>query len=87
MTLGTIQRALLGVQQQQRRFERAADEVVRATLPGEPEQPPTGGASGDAPDLVQASTRLLSARQGLQACLAVADRADEMLGSVIDMLA
>jgi hypothetical protein len=78
MTLGVLQTALRGLQQNQRRFDRAADDVVRSTL-GTPAQ--------GAPDLLDASVRLLTARHGLEACLVAARSGDELLGSLIDVLA
>ena len=52
---------------------------MRATTVGQ-DLPPT-------PDLVDSAVRLMTARRGLEACLAVARTGDEMLGTVIDMLA
>ncbi len=79
MTIGVLNQALRGIQQNQRRFEIAASDVVRATTVGQ-DLPPT-------PDLVDSAVRLMTARRGLEACLAVARTGDEMLGTVIDMLA
>lgn len=79
MTLDALQTALGGLQQYQRRAERAADDVVRSSVDA-PEGAP-------ARDLVDAEARLLTARRGFEACLAVASTADEMLGTLIDTLA
>ncbi len=78
MTIGLIQNALQGLLNHQRRAERAADDVVRSTLA----EPGEGG-----PEYADAAVRLMTARRGFEASLAVARTADEMLGSVIDTLA
>ena len=79
MAIDVLNQALSGIQQNQRRFERAAGDVVRATTVGQD--------SLTAPDLVDSAVRLMTARRGLEACLVVARTGDEMLGTVIDMLA
>jgi len=79
MTLDALQTALGGLQHYQRRAERAADDVVRSSI-----AVPEGASSSD---LVDAAARLLTARRGFEACLAVASTADEMLGTLIDTLA
>ena len=78
MSIGILNEALLGVQQNQRRFQRAAHEVTVAA---------SEGPDPDAPDLDDAALRLMTARRGLEACLAVARTGDEMLGTIIDVLA
>lgn len=78
MPLGALNIALGGLQQYQRRAETAAGDVVRSTLAD-------GGPSAD--DLLDAEARLMTARRGFEACLAVARASDEMLGTVIDTLA
>lgn len=79
MTLDALHIALSGLQQHQRRADRATDDVARSGL----------GTTAGAPqaDLVGAEARLLSARRGFEACLVVARTADEMLGTLIDTLA
>ena len=93
MSIGILNRALLGIQQNQRRFELAADEVLSASTwgreaaaPRAPDPPPLPGAP-PSPDMAQATLHLITARRGLEASLAVARAADEMLGTVIDELA
>ncbi|MEZ4388801.1 MAG: flagellar basal body rod C-terminal domain-containing protein [Candidatus Krumholzibacteriia bacterium] len=78
MTIGVLQSALQGLHDNQRRAERAAQDTVRATL--DTAEPPDT-------DLADAAVRLMVARRGFEACLAVARAADEMLGTVIDVLA
>jgi len=80
MMIGVLHQAALGIQQNQRRFEQAADDIVRSTTSGADE-------SASAGDLAGAAVRLLTARRGLEACLAVARTGDELLGTVIDTLA
>jgi len=79
VTLDALHTALSGLQHYQRRAERAADDAVRSTV-AKPEGPPLD-------DPIDAEARLMNARRGFEACLAVADAADEMLGTVIDTLA
>ena len=79
MTIDAMNQALQGIQDSRRRFESAGGDVTRATT--------TDASEPDAPDLADASVRLLTARRGLEACLAVARSADEMVGKVIDTLA
>jgi hypothetical protein len=76
MTLGMIHTALQGLQANQRRFERAASDVVRTTA-----------GADDGPDPATAAVDLMRARRGFEACLAVASAGEEMLGRVIDELA
>lgn len=83
MTIGVLNQALLGIGHNQRRFERAAGDIVAATTVGQ--DPPADGPPP--PDLVDSAVRLMTARRGLEACLAVARTGDELLGTVIDMLA
>ena len=83
MTIGAMSHALLGIQQNQRRFERAADDVRRATTV---DQEAVSGSELQ-PDLTDAALCLLTARRGMEASLAVARSADEMLGTLIDVLA
>jgi hypothetical protein len=78
VTLGALNIALSGLQQYQRRAETAAGDVVRSTL---------AEAGSSAEDLLDAEVRLMTARRGFEACLAVARASDEMLGTVIDTLA
>lgn len=85
MTVGILNQALRGIQQNQRRFERAAGDVVRATTVGQ--EPPLEGVSEPPIDFADAAVRLMTARRGLEACLAVARSGDELLGTVIDVLA
>jgi len=76
MTIGMVQEALHGLQNNQRRAEQAAQDIVRA-----------GTGAEDAPDYPDAAVRLMTARRGFEACLAVARAGDEMIGTVIDQLA
>lgn len=76
MTLDMINTALQGLQANQRRFERAAGDVVRGTA-----------GADDGPDPATAAADLMRARRGFEACLAVASAGEEMLGRVIDELA
>ena len=82
MTIGVLNQAVLGIQRNQRRFERAAGDIVRSTTTG---QAPVGGVP--TPDYAESVVSLMTAQRGLEACLAVAKVGDEMLGTVIDMLA
>ncbi len=59
----------------QRRWDEAAERVVRATLDDE------GG------DLAGAAVGMLTARRGYEASLAVVRSRDRMLGTLIDTLA
>ena len=82
MTIGVLNEALLGIQRNQRRFERAAGDIVRSSTTG---QVPVAGAP--TPDYAESVVNLMTAQRGLEACLKVAQTGDEMLGTVIDMLA
>jgi hypothetical protein len=84
MSIGPMSEALRGIREYQRIFDRAAGDLSRAVTSGPP-APAAGAPSGDA--VVGASERLLRARHGLAACLAVARVGEETLGSVIDTLA
>jgi hypothetical protein len=88
--------ALRGIREYQRVFDRAAGDLSRAVTGGAPASPaagapdpdgrePAGAPAGD--PVVGATERLLRARHGLAACLAVARVGEETLGSVIDTLA
>jgi len=87
MTIGVLNQALRGMQQNQRRFERAAGDVVRATTVGQEPPAEVSPDAAPAPDLTDAAVRLMTARRGFEACLAVARTGDELLGTVIDVLA
>lgn len=79
MTIDAMHQARQGLQTNQRRFERAAGDVTRATT--------AEGSDAATPDLHDATVDLLAARRGFEACLAVAEAADEMIGTLIDTLA
>jgi len=80
LTLGAIHIAHEGILEQRRRFERAAGQMVAATT--------TAPADASAAtDPARATGELLRARQGLDACLAVAQAAEQTLGRFIDTLA
>ena len=88
MTIGVLNQALLGIQRNQRRFERAAGDIVRSSTVGQdPVAYADSHGGAQPPDFAQSAVNLMTAQRGLEACLAVARTGDEMLGTVIDMLA
>jgi len=86
VTIGILNEALRGMQQNQRRFERAADEVVRATTVGQDPQA-LENAGIPQPDFSRAALEMMTAKRGFEACLSVSRCADEMLGTLLDVLA
>ncbi|HOX26479.1 MAG TPA: hypothetical protein PLL30_07835 [Candidatus Krumholzibacteria bacterium] len=83
MTFGILTAAGQGIQQNQRLFANAARDLVQSAT-FDPTAPAT---VTNAPDLAASTARLLAARRGLEACLAVARVGRELLGTVIDVLA
>ena len=75
---GAINTALAGMQRNQEAFGRHADRIARWGLE-------TG--SGDDIDLATELTGVLTSRRGYEANLAVVRAADDMLGSLLDVLA
>ncbi len=78
MTIGVLNQALDGIYKNQRRFEIAAGDLTRA-VDASPDAAPA--------DPADAVARMLVARRGLEACITVAQTGDELLGTVIDLLA
>ena len=81
MTLGIQNSIIEGLQSNRRRFEHAASDLQRAMTWQDTE------TAEPLPDPSDAVMRLLTARRGFEACLAVADSTNRMLGRVIDVLA
>lgn len=79
MIVGAINAALGGLQRNQAAFSRHADRIASWGLEG---AAPAGDLS-----LPQEVVGLLAARRGLEANLPVLRAADEMLGTLVDLLA
>ena len=75
MTVSGANPILNDVLRSQRQWDAAADRVVQASL------------DADDADLPRAVVGMMAARRGFEATLAVSRRRDEMLGTVIDVLA
>lgn len=76
--IGAINTALAGMQRNQEAFGRHADRIARWGLE-------TG--SCDEIDLTREMVGVIAARRGYEANLPVIRAADEMLGSLLDVLA
>jgi flagellar hook protein FlgE len=81
---GAINTALAGMQRHQEAFARHADRIARWGLPTD-----AGDGTGTAGDIDLATelTGVLTSRRGYEANLAVVRAADDMLGSLLDVLA
>lgn len=75
--ISALNRALTGMQLNQQRFEQHASRISRAGLPG----------AGDTVDLPTGIVGTKVAQRGYEANLAVLRTADEMVGSLLDVLA
>ncbi len=76
MTVSGLGAALQGIEHNKRRFEAQAETIARAGTSGEPLD-----------DLPGAFAGLQVARRGMEASFAVVRSADEMLGTLLDVLA
>ncbi len=80
MSIAALNQALIGMSLNLRRFEGHADRISRWGT--------TGSRVGEAPiQLHEEVVGMMTARHGYEANLAVARTADEMLGTLIDVLA
>ena len=80
MSIAALNHALIGMSLNLRRFEGHADRISRWGT--------TGPRDGEAPiQLHEEIVGMMTARHGYEANLAVVRAADEMLGSLIDILA
>jgi hypothetical protein len=75
MTVSGLGSVVTDLAASQRRWDDAAERVVRA------------GTGGEDEDFTGAMTGMLTARRGYEASLVVARSRDRMLGTLIDMLA
>ena len=77
--IGIMNTALQGLQYNQRRLGDQADRISRWGA--------AGAVPGDAVDMTTEMVGALEARRGFEANLPVIRAADEMLGSLLDVLA
>lgn len=78
MMIGALTTAVAGMQQSAQRFDKAAQDVVKATTPG------TTNTSGDQGDLPTAIVDSKTSELSFKANVAVFKTADKMLGALLD---